>query len=483
MNSLTVRQRKAIYFGGGVLLLVVIVFLGAPLSRDQRFRSRLAQSREAHDLGEASLGNVDPASATMNLVLLGMRGVAASYLWYQADQQMQRKDFTDMQQTVNSIVMLQPHYRTVWEHQAWNLGYNVSTEYDAVDDRYFWVKQGAKFLQRGISRNTYVPELHFEMGQFLGRKLGTADEKEYYREFFRKDPDERRWHGGPDEEINPKNEDNYLVAQRHYIDANECLQKEGVRQHKMDIALFIAYPFRSLMDYAEGLQQDGIKRDLVKRDLTTAERETQFLEWSRNVGAAWANAFRGWTTVYGRERIQTAGGGGRIVLENDAEGLATMKEIAREEGLPIESKLVWQEDYRSLTSYPFWRRHADLSGMPEITRARYLFAEGKRLYRYEANFAAAREALQQGMSQMAAVIARYQVEDQVEGNSKKLLYDEQDIISDSLKALIVWRAALEFLNQPIPDDYPLREIWMDPDSDAKKQELLESFKAWTSSSG
>jgi hypothetical protein len=195
MNQLTVQQRKIAYAIVAVLCFMPIILLGAPAGPEEGSGWLLARSRYHHELGEASLGNVDPTSATMNLVLLGLRGVAASVLWMQADHYKDTKNFNQLEDTVESIILLQPHFKSVWEFQAWNLAFNVSAECDDVADRYHWVKRGAKFLVRGTRRNEKVPELKFMMGTFFGQKIGRADEKEVFRRYFINDPDEERWKG------------------------------------------------------------------------------------------------------------------------------------------------------------------------------------------------------------------------------------------------------------------------------------------------
>ncbi|MEZ6065354.1 MAG: hypothetical protein R3B90_06515 [Planctomycetaceae bacterium] len=61
-------------------------------------------------------------------------------------------------------------------------------------DRFYWVKEGAKFLERGVDRNSKVPELYHYMGEFLGRKVGYSDEKDLFRNYFMHDPSEAFGH-------------------------------------------------------------------------------------------------------------------------------------------------------------------------------------------------------------------------------------------------------------------------------------------------
>lgn len=476
MNRLTVQQRKMVYAGSALVLLIPIILLGAPSSNSagavkQGRQSFLAASRDHHDLGEASLGDVDPTSATMNLVLLGMRGVAASVLWNQADYLKERKKFTELAETVESIILLQPHFKTVWRFQAWTLAYNVSAECDAVEDRYFWVKRGAKFLKRGIARNRLIPELPFDMGTFLGTKIGLADEHEAYQEFFLRDPDTALWGDGPDEEINPDHKDHYLVARDWYLQANEVLEHDGVEQHTMDTALFLAYPFRSLMSYAKNLQVAGVKGD--RDNMSPEQLQTAYQDWSKRVRDAWDHAYSEWVDNYGRMKFMSAGFG-MLVLENDERGLKELEALGKAENVSFEQKKDWQDRYRKLTSYPYWKLHCDIEKRELMTQARFHLAEGRRLYRDVQDFEGAQMHLEAGMNAMAQVIVAYQVNPEF----NVLVTDEEEIVEESLKALLIWRQVKELLGQPIPDQYPLKPLWDDPNLEAKRQDLTTRFQHW-----
>ena len=159
MNHLSTQQRKLVYMLGILVLLIPIGVLGMPATQRTapnepgNSGGQIARLRHNYKLGETTLGDVDPASATMNLVLLGMRGIAGSVLWMQADEQKRMKNWSELEQTVESIIKLQPRFLQVWKYQSWNLAFNVSAECDAVEDRFFWVKKGAKFLIRGTEQN------------------------------------------------------------------------------------------------------------------------------------------------------------------------------------------------------------------------------------------------------------------------------------------------------------------------------------------
>jgi len=475
MNRLTVQQRKMVYAGTALLLLIPIIFLGAPSTKvpgstSSGRQSLLAASREKHELGEASLGNVDPTSATMNLVLLGMRGVAASVLWNHADYLKDRKKFTELSETVESIILLQPHFKTVWRYQAWTLAYNVSAECDAVQDRYFWVKRGAKFLKRGVDRNRFIPELPFDMGTFLGTKIGLADESASYQQFFLVDPDVALWGGGPDEDLNSEGKDHYLVARDWYFRANEVLAT-GAVQNTMDLALFIAYPYRSLMSFAQNLQKAGVTGD--RDGMSSEQLQAAYEGWSLKVRDAWDQAYDEWVNHYGRQKFASAGFG-TLVLENDPEGLKELEEIGKAEGQTFEQKKEWQDRYRKLTSYPYWKMHCDIEKRETMTLARFHLAEGRRLYREVQDFEGSLAHLEQGLNAMYQVILAYQVNPEYNA----LVTDEEEIVEESLKAMIIWRQVRELLGLGIPEQYPLKPLWENPALEHMLEDLKVRFQHW-----
>ncbi len=255
MNNLTSLQRKLVYLGGIVLLLIPITWLGLPPEPKSRKNAQgspggfLARERTRLGLGEGDLGNVDPASSTMNLLLLGFRGIATSMLWMDAQDQQRNKDWAALRATTESIILLQPHFLKVWNFQGWNLAYNVSAEWDAVADRYYWVKEGIKFFKKGCSRNEKYAELFWYTGDTTGKKIGRSDEWVQFRKFFRADPDVARFNGLPDPDVNREGIDNYMVARKWFQQCNETVDKYGNEQHIMARYLCRAYPTRALFDF------------------------------------------------------------------------------------------------------------------------------------------------------------------------------------------------------------------------------------------
>lgn len=441
MNDLTSRQRKLVYACFIILLLVPIIWLGAPTSEDVDLNNKatvsggvLAQMRVKYDLGESTLGEIDPTSAAMNLVLLGLRGPAAGVLHLQALDYQEKKDWAKLKATVGSIIKLQPHYVEIWKFQGWNLAFNVSREWDQVADRFYWVKEGIKFLQVGTDRNQTATELFHDVGEFMGRKFGGSDEKKFFRRMFIRDPDVARFNGGPDPEINPYKPplDNYLVAAEWFRRANEVETRFPAKTP----VIFRQGPARALFDYASAQQDDGI-----------------FDETNRS---AWEQAYNEWTKVFGNH----------IFLGlNDVKYKLTCSEeelrnLAQENGVTLAiQKKTWDQNVK-MTNFNFWRNLADCERDEDMVKAHRAIYEGKVAYANgeisdeqdaEGNLkpSKAEKKFKEGITGLAAILGQEKYAD---------LRDHDGYIEEGMLAVYYWSIIHQHNGKEVPEDYPLKEM-------------------------
>jgi len=56
------------------------------------------------------LGDIDPASETIKLATLGLRGVAALVLWEKSNDYKMKEDWAKYEATLNQIAVVQPHF-------------------------------------------------------------------------------------------------------------------------------------------------------------------------------------------------------------------------------------------------------------------------------------------------------------------------------------------------------------------------------------
>lgn len=446
MSNLTSRQRKLVYLVGLVLLLIVIIALGMPsepAAQGQHTGNAgglLARRRSADELSESDLGKVDPASSTMSLLLLGFRGIATSILWMDAQEQQRNKDWAGLRATTESIILLQPHFLKVWHFQGWNLAYNVSAEWDAVADRYYWVKEGVKFFKKGRERNVRYAELYWYIGDTTGKKIGRSDEWKQFRRYFKVDPDQERFHGGPDPEINTGvgHNDNYLEANSWFQLADDTVLQYKHQQHIMAPYLFRSYPMRAEFDYAGTLQREGIFDEVCVE--------------------AWRQGFQDWTEKYGKMEFDCPIG--QIHLEVPTADYEVL--LAEDQGKdPAERVTNWIGRYQDTTNYRYWRTKSLSESKPQTADAHRLLYEGEEALR-QANTAQGIKLFEEGMRKYDEVLKEF-----------PNLRTEDESVEEALIALHFWRACLEIEDRDVPEEYPLKDIW--EDNPARRERALEEF--------
>jgi hypothetical protein len=272
--------RKVAYLVAAVVLLFPIMMLGSPSTLTEP-GGKLAQLRSEAKLGQADLGRIDPASETIRLATLGMRGMAVTMLWNKANHYKKTEDWTAFQATLEQLARLQPYFIKVWQYQAWNLTYNVSVELDAVRDRFYYVKQGIRYLEEGIEYLRDNPTLLDDLGWFCGNKVGRADEHVQYRRLFKLDDDLH-----PEGRLSEER-DNWLVSKEWYEQAVSAIDDKKQPLGTKNPVTFFDSPARSQISYAEAIEEEGTFGPRAK--------------------AAWTEGDRLWRD-YGKRRIQSTKG-------------------------------------------------------------------------------------------------------------------------------------------------------------------------------
>lgn len=257
--------RKITYLVLIAVLLFPISQLGAPATTEDE-GGRLAQLRAEHDLGQSDLGDIDPASETIRLATLGLRGVAVSMLWNKANEYKKKEDWTNFRATLTQLSKLQPYFIKFWQYQAWNLTYNVSVELDDVRDRFHYVKRGIEFLKKGITYNRDSPYLLSELGWFIGNKIGRADEKKEYRRLFKDDTD---FHPA---DRPPEQRDNWLVSRGWYETSVSAVDDRKKSLGQKNPAIFYSDPARAQINYADAIEKEGVFGEKARSAWATAER-------------------------------------------------------------------------------------------------------------------------------------------------------------------------------------------------------------------
>jgi len=267
--------RKIAYILAIVALLLPLYYLGRPAGKGE---GKITEMRSRYRIGQADLGKLDPTSESMRLATLGMRGIASTILWIRADYYKEEKYFDRFSATLNQIALLQPHFISVWQHQAHNLSYNVSPEFEDFRQRYEWVKKGIDYLVKGTKFNARKPILQYELGHYVGNKLGKADEKRQYRDLFRNDNEfhqyfvEKGLNATSDDAMGPdRKPDNWLVG-KLWFEAAYRLVTEGAPIKKSPHLLFSYAPLWQ-MYHGEAIEDEGILDDRARFVWERASRE------------------------------------------------------------------------------------------------------------------------------------------------------------------------------------------------------------------
>lgn len=490
MSERTSFYRKIAYGIAIAALLFPLALLSSPATvTDQG--GQLAQMREKYSLGQGDLGEIDPASETIKLATLGLRGVAVNLLWEKANYYKKTEDWTNLTATLEQLAKLQPNFITFWMFQSWNLSYNVSVEFDDYRDRYYYVRRGIEFLQQGERYNRDNFKILKELGWFIGQKIGRADEYVQYRRLFKND---EQFHP-PDRPLEQR--DNWLVGKEWYLKSLDAAEIKGIGRTSPKIAY--SAPAKSQMSYAEAIEEEGFF-EKARQAWATAEKEWRdfgnlFIEHSTGVKLQ----LNGQPALEKEvERLKTAlnelspGLREKIVAEKRAklsdelratldtpaekrtprqneliyeaqaaidvshaevaQRLAEEKpELSRQarqiasELTDTERKLSYTINYKRDSNFDYWLARAQFEQTPDAIAARELMFRAKQAYRDEADPNKSKQLYERGFQHWRKVFDAFPM----------LLSDEGNTPDDVLYFVKDYRDVLNQLDESIPEEFPL----------------------------
>ena len=494
MSDRTSFYRKIAYGIAIVMLCFVIGWLSAPATTRSP-GGQLAQLRNEYKLAQVNLGEVDPASETIKLATLGLRGVAVNLLWEKANHYKKVEDWTNLTATLNQLAKLQPNFITFWKFQAWNLTYNVSVEFDDYRDRYYYVREGINFLKDGERYNLDNPVLLWDLGWFIGQKIGRADEHVQYRRLFKNDDD---FHP-PERTFEER--DNWLVGKQWYVDAIESVDHKGFSLGRKSPRDFYSSPAKSQMNYAEAIEAEGFF-DRARRAWQKASQEWRefgntVLEHSTGVKlqlgsqrmlekeladlrAKLDGTLPGIREKLKEEKRQALTSEERQILDMPPEQLTidqqtqlytiegkvevtdreVAERIAREQpenakevlrlANEVERKallLQYTINYKRDANYDYWQTRADFEQTANAVAARELMFNARKAFE-DADLLTAKQLYQEGFEKWRLVIDEF----------PSILDEEAMTGQDILDYIKQYRDVLDQLDERLGDDFPLWEV-------------------------
>ncbi|HVT80947.1 MAG TPA: hypothetical protein VHM90_09840 [Phycisphaerae bacterium] len=175
----TAQRDQAYAAAVGVVLLAV-----SALCLNWLNAQRPALVREDPE-SEKTLGSL--AVTFPRLTLGGVRGIASTYLWLQAEDDKNDRKWIELESKYTKIGALQPYFASVYIYHSWNEAYNLSAQWQEQETKYKWVLDGIAYLYKGEDFNPANPDIMYEESQLYAMKLGGAFERIYYRQHWRSD--------------------------------------------------------------------------------------------------------------------------------------------------------------------------------------------------------------------------------------------------------------------------------------------------------
>src|SRR5213083_1207718 len=180
------------FYKAGLLLSAAGLLVGV-----SRFQQALNRQRAEPELGltrGVGLGsNAPPVLAFTTVALGGFRGLIANALWIRANDLQQQDKYFEKVQLADWITKLQPHFVTVWTHQAWDMAYNISIKFNNPRDRWQWVQRGIELLRdEALKYNPDEPLIYRELGWIFQHKIGQDldDAHKYFKSEWAREMDQ-----------------------------------------------------------------------------------------------------------------------------------------------------------------------------------------------------------------------------------------------------------------------------------------------------
>jgi hypothetical protein len=439
------NQTKKIIYG-----LIIVLLFGAMFP----YGAWLAEEKKRKDLGEAAIGQIDTGSFMMKLFLLGgFRGIVANYLWIRAEENKRDHDWDRLKANVDLITKLQPHFLSIWTFQGWNLAYNVSVEWDAPEDKYDWIKQGIKFVQKGVEHNRRSPDLIWDTAWFYYHKLGFSDESIILRRLFRDDEEENfKSYRDPETGINVVKQDNFQLGYGWFsravnlVDEGASRLTSGTAQDILPVQYVDPTPqrkgrpddiaFRSMPAHAQTHYAAALEK------MSTLGVEATFGEVAKH---EWARALREWVK-FGEHVFEAPN-----LIERNGK---LIRDLIRIDDCTVPDRLkdlnenqrYWSDRWASQMNYPYWKERCMAEMTQKGVEARQLFYEGTKAYK-TGDFALASGKFKEGLTIWKDVLKDFRV------------YRDDDLNKKDT-GLIVKRyvRVLQQLGEKVSDSFPFKEL-------------------------
>jgi hypothetical protein len=250
--------------------------------------------------GQATRDLSDLPAEVATVTLSGFRGPFVVYLWMKAEDDKLKKVHFDVIDRYRQIAVLQSDYPQVWTNMAWNLGWNISVQWQSPEQRYQWIQRASEFLKEGARRNPHSTEICKEMGRIYADKLGHAQEAPFYRQRVKEDT----------------GLSTYLIAYQWYDRGRRNSDRYGFDSHTFSTPVYFSQACHCVTYYATELTQEAYDTLAASQEARkagrTAEADQKFLTGLEALGPsidAWKWAHTEWLDQISRFHGDEVSGG------------------------------------------------------------------------------------------------------------------------------------------------------------------------------
>lgn len=195
----------------------------------------------------------DLPNQAVTLILGGFRGPYVIWLWIKVEDEKQKRIHFDLIDRYTKIAALQSDYPQMWVYHIWNMGWNVSVQWQSPDRKYQWICRAIEFGTEGYRRNPHNAEIMAEIGRVYCEKLGRSQESAYYRKRVKED----------------EGRSTFLIAYDWYDRARKANDRYETLTHGLTKVVVYSQAPHCLTYHATELTLDGF--DLLKQSLDLRE--------------------------------------------------------------------------------------------------------------------------------------------------------------------------------------------------------------------
>lgn len=156
----------------GKTIILYLVLAVVCMAAARPVEARLAAMRQSSGMAACSGTGSRAGAAGMAFVrcLGGLRSILADLIWIRALRMQEEKRSYEVVTLLDGLLVMQPHFTSVWKFQAEVLAFDFTAQYDSSESLR-WAERGINVLERGVELNPSSGMLEESLAHVYMRKL------------------------------------------------------------------------------------------------------------------------------------------------------------------------------------------------------------------------------------------------------------------------------------------------------------------------